>query len=265
MVLTMKAICDDLNDETAALGAITRTLTEDQWKLPTPAEGWDTRETIIHLGMADVAASMAVLEPTNFLALREKMSRGESDLHEISDVDVHGLSGEKLWDWFAYERNRMTDAFRTLEPKARIPWFGPDMGALSFATARLMETWSHGHDVADTFGHEFPRSDRLRHVAHIGVTTRGWSYVNRGLEVPDVAVRVELNAPSGETWTWGPENSNEIVRADAYEFCLVVTQRRRASEATMDVEGEAAKEWMELAQAFAGPPTDANEGRVAKV
>tara|TARA_Y100001960_G_scaffold195176_1_gene204302 strand:+ start:32 stop:556 length:525 start_codon:yes stop_codon:yes gene_type:complete len=172
------------------------------------------------------------------------------------------MSGADLWNWFADERNRMTEAFRALDPKDRIPWFGPDMSALSFATARLMETWSHGHDVADTFGAEYPRTERLRHVAHIGVTTRGWSYVNRGLQPPETPIRVELTSPNGELWEWGPENSEEIVAADAYEFCLVVTQRRQAREAELDIRGDLAAEWMEIAQAFAGPATDAPEGRV---
>ena len=183
----MEAICDDLDAETAALRAIVEPLTEEQWRQPTPAAGWDTHETVIHLGMADVAASLAVLDPAGFGDLKQRMSAGEGDLHSIADVDVHAMTGGEVWRWFEGERTRMTEAFRALGAKDRIPWFGPDMSALSFATARLMETWSHSHDVADTFGQPYPQSDRLRHVAHIGVTTRGWSYVNRGLAVPAVS------------------------------------------------------------------------------
>jgi hypothetical protein len=32
---------------------------------------------------------------------------------------------------------------------ARITWYGPSMSARSFVTARLMEAWAHGQDVAD--------------------------------------------------------------------------------------------------------------------
>ena len=205
---------------------------------------------------------MAVLDPDAFLALKEDMLKGGGSLHSIGDVDFQAMSGQEVWAWFASERTRMTEAFRPLGPKDRIPWCGPDMSALSFATARLMETWSHSHDVADTFGAQYPQSDRLRHVAHIGVTTRGWSYVNRGMEPPETPVRVELASPSGELWTWGPNDCEDVVIADAYEFCLVVTQRRRAHEAEIEVRGDLAAEWMELAQAFAGPATDAPEGRV---
>ena len=165
----MRGICDDLEAETEALREVVKGLTEDEWRLPTPADGWDTHETVIHLGMADVAASLAVLDPAEFEKTKERMLRGEGDLHSFDGVDVHSTTGAELWAWFEGERNRMTAAFRALGPKDRIPWFGPDMSALSFATARLMETWSHSHDVADTFGAEYPRTDRLRHVAHIGV------------------------------------------------------------------------------------------------
>ena len=258
----MRGICDDLDGETEALREVVAGLTEDEWRLPTPAEGWDPHETSIQLGKADVAASLAALDPENFVATKVLMLKGDGDLHSFGCLDVRSMSGADLWNWFADERNRMTEAFRALEPKDRIPWFGPDMSALSFATARLMETWSHGHDVADTFGAEYPRTERLRHVAHIGVTTRGWSYVNRGLQAPETPVRVELTSPDGELWEWGPENSEEMVAADAYEFCLVVTQRRRAREAELDIRGDLAAEWMEIAQAFAGPATDAPGGRV---
>ena len=94
------------------------------------------------------------------------------------------------------------------------------------------------------------------------MTTRGWSYVNRGLQPPESPVRVELTSPSGEIWTWGPEDCDDLVVADSYQFCLVVTQRRRAREAELEITGDLAAEWMEIAQAFAGPPTDAPEGRV---
>jgi uncharacterized protein (TIGR03084 family) len=99
------------------------------------------------------------------------------------------------------ERAPASAALRPLDPKDRIPWFGPPMSARSFATARLMETWSHGWDVAEALGRPDPPTDRLRHVAHLGVVTRGWSYAVRGRPAPEGPVRVELEAPSGAEWT----------------------------------------------------------------
>jgi uncharacterized protein (TIGR03084 family) len=130
------------------------------------------------------------------------------------------------------------------------------MGAKSFLTARLMECWAHGQDVLDALGVERTATDRLRHVARLGFITRGWSYANRGLEPPPGEVRVELAGPSGESWCFGPEDAPSAVTGPALDFCLVVTQRRHVDDTDLRITGEVARDWLEKAQAFAGPPTD---------
>ena len=129
------------------------------------------------------------------------------------------------------------------------------MSVRSFATARLMETWAHGQDVVDALGATRPPTDRLRHIAYIGFSTRGWSYAVRGRDAPTAPVRVELTLPSGETWTAGDEGARERVTGGAEDFCLVVTQRRNVADTALDVVGDAAAEWMSIAQCFAGGPT----------
>lgn len=257
----MEQICGDLTAEHAALDAVVAGLSEQEWKQKTPAEGWDVADTIVHLIQADFAARVAVTDPERFAKMKAESARG--------GLDVFGTRGDKTGAetlaWWRDERTQMVDAFASRGPKERIPWFGPDMSTLSFATARLMETWSHGQDVADTVGAPWEPTDRLRHVAHIGVTTRGWSYVNRGMEPPESPVRVELASPSGETWTWGPDDAADSLTGQAEEFCLVVTQRRRGDETSLVANGPLAAEWLGLAQAFAGPPTFAPADRVDSV
>ena len=148
----------------------------------------------------------------------------------------------------------MTAVLAGLEPRARLPWYGPDMGVASFTTARLMETWAHGQDVADALGERREPTDRLRHVAQIGVRALPWSFTVHGRPVPDVPVRVELELPGGGGWTAGPEDAADLVRGSALDFCLVVTQRRHPADVDLTVRGPVAGEWMGLAQAFAGPP-----------
>lgn len=254
----MDTICDDLEAEHAALDQVVSGITESQWDEQTPAEGWDVKDTIVHLIHADLAALKAVTDPDGFVQMRtEIMSGGFDGVFGTK----HAKTGAEILDWWRGVRTEMVDAFRSRGPKDRIPWFGPDMSTLSFATARLMETWSHGQDVADTVGASWDATDRLRHVAHIGVTTRGWSYVNRGLEVPAGDVGVELVSPSGQTWQWGPQDAENMVRGGAEDFCLLVTQRRHVSETGLEASGPLAKQWLEIAQAFAGPPTAASQGR----
>jgi uncharacterized protein (TIGR03084 family) len=132
------------------------------------------------------------------------------------------------------------------------------MSPTSMATARLMETWAHGQDVADALGAEHAVTDRIRHVAHIGVRARDFAYRVRGLEPPAGEFRVELTGPGGDVWTWGPDDAPQRVTGPALDFALVVTQRRHRSDLALVAEGADADHWLDIAQAFAGPP---GEGR----
>jgi len=136
----------------------------------------------------------------------------------------------------------------------KLPWFGPPMSPMAFFTARLMETWAHGQDVADALGVRRVPTARLRHVCEIGFRTRGWSYVVAEREMPDVPVRVALTAPDGSTWTWGPDDAPESITGRALDFALLVTQRRNRADLALVAEGQAAEEWLSLAQAYAGFP-----------
>jgi uncharacterized protein (TIGR03084 family) len=133
------------------------------------------------------------------------------------------------------------------------------MGVLSFISARLMETWAHGTDVADALGISRVPTDRLRHVAHLGVRARPFSYLVRGRDVPGGRVDVALTAPAGETWAFSAgsaEGAESVatVAGSALDFCLVVTQRRNLADTGLVVDGDLAVDWMSVAQAFAGAP-----------
>ena len=156
--------------------------------------------------------------------------------------------------WFDAARAELLGTFAGLDPRARLPWFGPAMSAASALTARLMETWAHTQDIADALGVSREPTGRLRHVAHIGVGARAFSYAVRGKIQPPVPVRVELIAPDGALWIWGPAEAEDRVTGPALDFCLLVTQRRHRDDLAMAIEGPAATEWMAIAQAFAGPP-----------
>jgi uncharacterized protein (TIGR03084 family) len=157
-------------------------------------------------------------------------------------------------DWWRTASSALIGTARTLDPKARLPWYGPDMGAASFITARLMETWSHGLDVVDVVDGDRPDTDRLRHVAFLGVRTRAYSYMVRGMQPPETPTRVELTSPAGEKWVLGDADAVEVIRGTSTDFCRVVTQRRHLADTNLEVRGPAAEEWMAIAQAFAGPP-----------
>jgi uncharacterized protein (TIGR03084 family) len=247
----MHAICDDLFAEYEALDAIVASLSEEQWSTPTPADGWSVRDQISHLWFFDVRELLALTDPEAFAAdMAELLASGGT---EASVAPGRSTSGAALLDLWRRDRARLLEVARELDPSARVPWYGPSMAARSAITARLMETWAHGQDVVDALGASRPTTDRLRHVAHIGVRARPFSYMIHGREMPPESVHVALRAPSGETWEWG-EASDQRVTGDALDFCLVVTQRRHVRDTRLQVEGAAALDWIDIAQAFAGAP-----------
>lgn len=254
----MGAICADLAAEHAVLDGLVAGLDEQGWSTPTAAAGWDVKDTVFHIAFFDEAGRLAAVDPAGFEAQKAEMFSGRLDPEDSS-----AMTGAELLAWWRNGRAVMLEAAGKLEPKARLPWYGPPMSALSFFTARLMETWSHGLDVADAVGAPVEPTDRLKHVAHMGWVTRGWSYVNRAMAPNDTPVRVELTAPSGEVWTWGPDDAEEHISGPALDFCLVVTQRRPVGAVSLTIVGDAAAGWMSIAQAFAGGPTITDERRAA--
>lgn len=249
----MTDVIADLAAEHADLDALLVDAAVDQ---PTPAEGWTIADCLAHLWHFDGRAMLAVSDPDRFVSELAK----EAELVPESHRQAHAMGGAALHDAWRERAAQMVDAFRAADPSARVPWYGPPMSLMSFVTARLMETWAHGQDIVDALGIERPGTDRLRHVAFIGVRARPFSYINRGRDVPAGDVRVELVAPDGEVWTFG-ESATDIVRGSALDFCLVVTQRRHRDDTDLVIDGPLAQDWMAIAQAFAGPPTDGRAPR----
>lgn len=248
----------DLAAEQDELDAIVAPLPVEDWRRPTPAEGWDVADTISHLEFFDAAAARAAQDPEAF-ATEVETSLADPGFMERSVELARRSTPDELLDAWRAGRDAMLDRFGAMDGKTRLPWYGPPMSAMSFATARLMETWAHGQDVVDALQVARAPSDRLRHIAHLGVRTRAFSYVVRGEQPPEGEVHVLLDAPGGGTWSWGDEHAADQVHAPALDFCLLVTQRRHRDDVDVRAEGPLAESWLDVAQAFAGPPGPGRE------
>lgn len=252
----LQDLCADLAAEHAALDAVVADLDDAAWDTPTASPRWAVRDQIGHLAYFDEAAVKAVTDPERFAAdLAEALGGDVTAFLESTEVRGRTLPPAELLAWWREQRAALLTAAAPLDPKARLPWYGPSMGARSFVTARLMETWAHGQDVVDALGAERPATDRLRHVADLGVRTRGFSYVVKDRPPPEGDVRVELLAPGGDTWAWGDPDAPDRVTGPAEDFCLVVTQRRHPDDTALVAEGALAAEWLAIAQCFAGGPS----------
>jgi len=247
-------VLGDLRAEGESLQSLVEPLDETEWATPTPAEGWDITATIAHLAWTDEVVVVAATDPTGWDAL---VLRAMEDPEGF--VDAEAFTCAEAGPGAVLERWRvagplMVDALRDYPAGQKLPWFGPPMSPASMATARFMETWAHGRDVADALGVVPEATDRIRHVAHLGVRTRDFAFATNGIEAPGEEFRVELRAPSGATWEWGPVDATQTVTGHAEDFCLLVTRRRHRDDLDVVANGADAERWLEIAQAFAGPP-----------
>src|SRR4029077_6543134 len=114
----------------------------------------------------------ALADPAGFEAARADIERdpGLAAWLDAHLDDAPSLVRAELLAWWRAERSSLLARLAATEPSARVPWYGPPMGALTFASARLMETWAHGQDVADALGVTRLPTQRLQHVAHLGVS-----------------------------------------------------------------------------------------------
>lgn len=251
---TADPIVDDLEAESDELDALVADLADARWADATPAAGWTIAHQIGHLLWTDRVALTSITDEPAFTALlTEAAPRALTFVDEAAEAESARTPAELLADWRT-TRHRLHAALRGVEQGRKLLWFGPPMSAASMATARLMETWAHGLDVADALGVTRPATVRLRSIAHLGVRTRDYAFTVHGATPPAEPFRYELAAPDGTVWDWGPADAAQRVTGSAQDFCYLVTQRRPLAALDIAVEGDDAARWLQIAQAFAGPP-----------
>jgi uncharacterized protein (TIGR03084 family) len=246
---------DDFLAESQSLATLVDRLPTRAFEAKSQFKDWTINVILRHLHCLNEAAFLALTDEATFVRYADGL-RSASSMAAFEHAWVDGLSGPELSaTWIAFAHTT-AGAFRDADPKARLRWFGPPMSARSSITARQMETWAHGQAVFDLLGEQRREGDRLRNIAHLGVSTYAWTFANRGLEPPGPPPYVKLLAPSGAAWEWNQPNDDDIVSGDAAEFCQVVTQTRNVADTALFVAGPQAVQWMSMAQCFAGGPSD---------
>ena len=255
MRATLNDLLSDLAAAQADLRSLLLSLSAEEWDRPTPSPGWTVRHQVRHLAHGEELGRLAA---TDQEAFGHELTRMLADLGavEAATTAVTDETPAALVARWSSSAQALRAAVALGPGDERIGWVTGPMSRASFLTARVMETFAHGRDIADAVGRELPPDRVLRHIAHLGVATRGFAYANRGLTAPQIPVRVELTGPAGGVWTWGPEDAPDRVRGPALDFCLLVTQRIHRADTALEARGPRAEEWLGIAQCFAGPPSD---------
>ncbi|MER7736551.1 TIGR03084 family metal-binding protein [Streptomyces erythrochromogenes] len=248
------AVFTDLRDEGRELDSLVAGLPAADWARPTPAPGWTVAHQIAHLHWTDRASLLSLTDATGFGVMVEEALKAPDSFVDDGAREGAGLPPAELLVRWRGTRDTLAQALATASPDTRFPWYGPPMKAASMVSARLMETWAHGQDVADALGVRRTATARLRHVARIGVRARDYAYAVRGLPAPEGEFRVELTAPDGaQVWAYGPPQAPQRITGPALDFCLLVTQRAHRADLDLTATGPDADRWLNIAQAFAGP------------
>lgn len=240
-----------LEREQAGLQTELRDLPVDHWFRPTPAKGWDLRDTVAHLADTDEIAIDTCLggpRPLNDFAAR---------FASAEDTTLWGVlrgrrrPGHDVLAWWEHTSARERDVLAALDPAIRVPW-GLGMRPPSFVTARLMETWAHGLDVRTALGLPIVDNDALRHVAWLSYRALPYAFSFAGRDAPAGNLRVELTSPSGdEIWEYGPAGAPNRITGPAGEFCRLFVKRLTRKDASgLVAEGAGADAALDVARAF---------------
>ncbi len=249
----LTALLDDLTAEYADLDRIVAPLSDAQWARLTPAAGWTIAHQIGHLMWTDEVALLSATDAQAFNTLvGEALPKMDTFVDEAAE-QAAVIEPARLLDRWRRGRAGLVEALHAVPTGTKLPWFGPPMSPASMVSARLMETWAHGQDVADALAITRTPTARLRNIAHIGVRTRNFAYAVHDKTPPEAEFRIELTTPGGEIWSWGPDSAAQRVTGPGLDFCLLVTQRRHRDDLALKAVGADADEWLGIAQAFAGP------------
>jgi enediyne biosynthesis protein E11 len=254
-VAVLADVLSDLAAEGDDVDKLVAGIAPEQWLTPTPAPGWTVAHQVGHLESTDRMAVLAATDPAGFAARRDAAIGDFDAATDAAAAEYSSLPpGELLANW-RDSRAGVISALGSVPDGERVPWMVAPLSPAALATTRIMELIGHGQDIRDALGISWTPTDRIRHLAWLGVRTRDFAYANNRLTPPGEEFRVELTSPSGELWTFGPETARQRVTGPGADFCLLVTRRRHRADLRLVAAGDDADRWLDIAQAYVGPPS----------
>lgn len=245
----MREILADLVAEQQALDQLLQRAPDRDWKRPTPAAGWTVQDTISHLAATEERALRSIAGDRKLAA--EIRAAGGVDAYNQTGVEAgRAKRPQEVIEWWRHNRAAVVEALSRTPRQTRISWYAGPMGARTFATARLMETWAHGLDIVAALQREVADTARLRHVAWLGWKTLPYAFSQAGEKYKE-PIRVELVGPGYARWVFGPEDGGQVIRGQAGDWCrLVVRRLPKGREKDLAATGPIAATALRVAKAY---------------
>jgi uncharacterized protein (TIGR03084 family) len=142
-------------------------------------------------------------------------------------------------------------ALEAADTDVRVAW-GLGMKWRSFVTARTMEHWAHGLDIASALGVDYPDTERLEHVAFLCYSALPYAFRVAAVKPPAArTLRISLTGPAGQTWDYGPADATDSISGPAGIWCRRAVQRISPGAAdALEVRGPLANMALQHARAF---------------
>jgi uncharacterized protein (TIGR03084 family) len=245
--------------ETAGLDAFLEPLPADDWQRPSACAGWSVCDVVVHLAQSEEAVIASFDQGDASIPLGPYLDRsgdgadgGDGAVDAIVDAAVAAERPDDPTEALARWRQAHAGVMKRFEAARasdRLSWISVPLSAHTLAATRLSEHWIHGMDIREPLGQPAADTDRLRFIARLAWRTLPYAFAFVGEEAPDVAVRLE--APSGDTWSFGGDAAAVVVTGPAGEWCRLAARRLRPHDTSLVAEGARGDRVLELVRTYA--------------
>jgi uncharacterized protein (TIGR03084 family) len=238
----------------AELAGLLVGLDDDGWMQPSPCEGWDVADVVLHLVQTDQMAQASLHGRLAETVAAMTAGGFASNVDEGAALLVareRGLPSDELRRRWQDGADALDAAFAAADLHQRVEWVAGQLSARTLATTRLAETWIHTGDVATALGRPLPIPDRVRHIARLAWRTLPYAFGRAGRTLAG-PVAFELRGPDGDAWVFTPDApAVTTIRGDAGELCLVAARRRDPADTALTGEGPDASAVLDLVRTYA--------------
>lgn len=249
----MDRLLADLAGQHAELDALLAAAPTREWSRPSPCEGWDVADVVVHLHQTDELA-IASLRGELDASITAVMGADAAAVDRAAEASVTAARGGSPADVLAAWRTSaaaLRAEFAATDQHARLQWVVGTLSARTLAATRLAECWIHTTDVANALGVGVEPTDRLHPIARLAWRTVPYAFAHGGEELHG-PVGFDLVGPAGDRWAFGLDGGpTTVVSGPAVDLCLVAGRRRDAAATGLAASGPDAAAVLRLVRTYA--------------